>query len=77
MVQGDAAQEIAGIYGVKLEGGDAGPGAYASSFDMGAGTPCYHFYCRHRVSALAKFIQCKRRHYYDYHAIGAHTATPF
>lgn len=35
----EAAQEIADIYGVKLEVGDAGPGAYASSFDKEEGYP--------------------------------------
>jgi conserved hypothetical protein len=35
----EAAQEIADIYGVKLEVGDAGLGAYASSFDKEKGYP--------------------------------------
>lgn len=35
----EAAQEIADIYGVKLEIDDAGPGAYASSFDKEEGYP--------------------------------------
>lgn len=35
----EAAQEIADIYGVKLDVTDAGPGAYASSFDKEEGYP--------------------------------------
>lgn len=35
----EAAQEIADIYGVKLDVTDAGPGAYASSFDKEKGYP--------------------------------------